>query len=651
MKILVSIFAVLIGSLFAQAQPWQWQQYEGDYYNPTNFPSSEFGRNFYDSNCEVGYFVSPNVASFLGYNNGQVVLATRIPGEIRWNTHYLTQDLTNGSTCRGMMAMHLDWDGVEEFVVFCDTILAWDIVSSDPLVIQPVPLPPNTFFFPPDVSDMVYCNLNGDTQQEAVCYCNTNTGQEIRFYHNQSGNWTLDSTWDVPWFVGMTAGDFDNDNDTDFAVVNLVLDGFPYSVIYENTGAGLTQHDPFQWASFYFAAGGDLDGDGNWEGIMRSLGSPGLVFAEIVPSPFYFITLSETIELGRIPGPVLGNFHSLSGNVVASVFSFSYFGIAENRTFRSFQRALDRWLPSSVSFSGDTDALILGGNIGDANGDSYRDIVTTMQDRMDRVHWRLWKNVGSESADSFTTAPPNAPRIYSFSSRTDTIFRFPQLGDVNGNGGADLLMLAIPAGSDGGTVRIYEFFGNIEDTTFWRRPEWEPNITDCRKLAAADLDNDGLVELCLRVGTETAWRSYFYREGQWQRMDVLPAVAADSISFADADNDGDLDLFTPDQLWYSLSPSASDRNVILHPSSFSLSASPNPFNARTEMTFTLTESGHISLELFDIIGRHILTMVHGTFAAGEHSVPFDGSNLGSGIYFARLSAPHRQTALKLVLIR
>ena len=96
---------------------------------------------------------------------------------------------------------------------------------------------------------------------------------------------------------------------------------------------------------------------------------------------------------------------------------------------------------------------------------------------------------------------------------------------------------------------------------------------------------------------------------------------------------------------------AHDRDFIPHPSSLALSCFPNPFNARTEIRFTLPEAARVELALFDILGRRVATLANEVLATGEHSVPFDGSNLGSGIYFARLAASHRQTALKLMLIR
>jgi hypothetical protein len=96
---------------------------------------------------------------------------------------------------------------------------------------------------------------------------------------------------------------------------------------------------------------------------------------------------------------------------------------------------------------------------------------------------------------------------------------------------------------------------------------------------------------------------------------------------------------------------ASDRDFIFHPSSLRLSSFPNPFNARTEIRFSVPQAGKVELALFDVLGRNVAALADRVYPAGEHSVLFDGSNLASGIYFARLSASHHQTTLKVMLIR
>jgi len=92
-------------------------------------------------------------------------------------------------------------------------------------------------------------------------------------------------------------------------------------------------------------------------------------------------------------------------------------------------------------------------------------------------------------------------------------------------------------------------------------------------------------------------------------------------------------------------------SFIPHPSSFSLSAFPNPFNARTEIRFNLPQAGEVSLDVFDLNGRKVAILLEQRLSSGEHTVPFDGSAWPSGIYFLRLTAPNRQAATKLVLLK
>jgi hypothetical protein len=99
------------------------------------------------------------------------------------------------------------------------------------------------------------------------------------------------------------------------------------------------------------------------------------------------------------------------------------------------------------------------------------------------------------------------------------------------------------------------------------------------------------------------------------------------------------------------------------PASFMVNAAPNPFNPTTTLTFTLPHPARVSLEVFDINGRRVgvgLDPTRGrqeclpnqqTFDAGTHTIPFDGSDLPSGIYFARLSAGDFTTTQKMVLLK
>src|SRR5439155_14883219 len=73
-------------------------------------------------------------------------------------------------------------------------------------------------------------------------------------------------------------------------------------------------------------------------------------------------------------------------------------------------------------------------------------------------------------------------------------------------------------------------------------------------------------------------------------------------------------------------------------------ASPNPARAGTAFRFALPAAGPVALELFDLSGRRVRTLVRGVLGAGSHTVAWHGHDDGgapvpSGVLFARFTAP------------
>lgn len=66
---------------------------------------------------------------------------------------------------------------------------------------------------------------------------------------------------------------------------------------------------------------------------------------------------------------------------------------------------------------------------------------------------------------------------------------------------------------------------------------------------------------------------------------------------------------------------------------------PNPFNPSTAISFSLPAAAHVHLDVYDILGRKVASLVNGYLTAGSHQTQFSASNLSSGIYMYRLTTP------------
>ncbi|MCH8567936.1 MAG: family 16 glycosylhydrolase [Balneolales bacterium] len=78
---------------------------------------------------------------------------------------------------------------------------------------------------------------------------------------------------------------------------------------------------------------------------------------------------------------------------------------------------------------------------------------------------------------------------------------------------------------------------------------------------------------------------------------------------------------------------------------------PNPFNPTTQIEYTLPDAAPVVLEVFNMMGQRIATLVDGTQSAGSHTVSFDASNLSSGIYLYRLTSGSQVLTQKMTLVK
>jgi hypothetical protein len=78
---------------------------------------------------------------------------------------------------------------------------------------------------------------------------------------------------------------------------------------------------------------------------------------------------------------------------------------------------------------------------------------------------------------------------------------------------------------------------------------------------------------------------------------------------------------------------------------------PNPFNPSTNIKFQLREMGHVSMVIYDHIGREVLTLIDQPMSAGYHNVTVGADRLASGVYFYRIRVNDFTSTKKMLLLK
>ena len=78
---------------------------------------------------------------------------------------------------------------------------------------------------------------------------------------------------------------------------------------------------------------------------------------------------------------------------------------------------------------------------------------------------------------------------------------------------------------------------------------------------------------------------------------------------------------------------------------------PNPFNLETKISFQLKFNSWVKLNVYDILGNKIATLINEEKSAGKHEVKFNGNNLASGFYVYKLISPNISLSKKMILMK
>ena len=93
-------------------------------------------------------------------------------------------------------------------------------------------------------------------------------------------------------------------------------------------------------------------------------------------------------------------------------------------------------------------------------------------------------------------------------------------------------------------------------------------------------------------------------------------------------------------------------NDVIIPSSAKLYQNyPNPFNPVTNLEFSISKSGFVSLKIFDMLGNEVATLVNAKLKPGSYKYNFDASVFSSGVYFYKLRTDDYIETRKMTIIK
>jgi hypothetical protein len=78
---------------------------------------------------------------------------------------------------------------------------------------------------------------------------------------------------------------------------------------------------------------------------------------------------------------------------------------------------------------------------------------------------------------------------------------------------------------------------------------------------------------------------------------------------------------------------------------------PNPFNPTTKIKFQLPTKAYVQLEVYDILGRRISTLINKEMNAGTYESEFEGRRFASGVYIYRIQAGSFVSSKKMILLK
>lgn len=228
-------------------------------------------------------------------------------------------------------------------------------------------------------------------------------------------------------------------------------------------------------------------------------------------------------------------------------------------------------------------------------------------------------------------------------------------GDVELMGDVEIGSLALLFPGDGFELQLMDGEADTEVEISWEAPNTTSDVTYTWH---ADSVGGDFSEPLLRIlsdgdGAETTLTlTYQTIDQTLVALGVAEGETANLIWTVTAETDNSV-RFADEPFELSITRNLGvSRELSENPKEFSLSQNyPNPFNPTSTIEFTLPAAIDVRLEVYNINGQLVSTLVDSRLNAGQHSVVFDASNLASGVYLYRIIAGNFMETRRMTLIK
>ncbi|MFA6587587.1 MAG: FG-GAP-like repeat-containing protein [Patescibacteria group bacterium] len=421
------------------------------------------------------------------------------------------------------------------------------------------------------------------------------TGSTFNYQGNEG--WAILNNYCLQYVVRSVSGDFDGNGVADVAMLYQYGECSVGIHVLLSTGASFT-YQPYWWQSSGFC-------------------------------PY------------AIRGMVAGDFNGDGKDDIATVYDFGnnqirIFVLLSTGSGFAYQPGNEAWL---INYSYDGSAVKFV-NAGDLNADGKDDIVMAYRYGPSSTALHVFLSTGS----SFT--------YQSFWFWADGWFaldamKFMEMGDLNGDGKCDVVM-ACRYGSNEMALLTFLSTGTGFNYQGWWYHNVSYSLDAVKYMAVGDITGDGLADVAMSylyseysgaIHCFTSSGSGFNYSPWWWQSTSYGWDHTNGFFLGKFDGSG-----TPKVL-------AGDQECSL-PLMFQLNQNyPNPFNPATVIAYTLPSATHVTLEVYNVLGQRVTTLVDEQQTAGEHTATWDANPYSSGVYFYRLRAGEATETKKMLLLK